>query len=425
MVAADPAEVAGLAVVGLCRQAAQQAGRQQQANNEPASGKTDAVVVRRKWQNLLSGWLSCYHLHKSKGGRSNKRAQKCEFYCKPEGIAAVQLQEDMLDGRVDKRKVALDSWVSEQLGHEVVGETASADASFRRYFRYSDANRTLIGMDAPPEQEDCRPFVQIAGTLEQAGLHVPHILASDYTRGFLLLSDLGRSTWLPQLDEADANNKATAFFADAIEALITLQQASVADLPRYDQALIERELALFPDWYLAKERKLDFTPTQQKDWQALCSVLTDNMLAQSQVFVHRDYMPRNLMVSEPNPGVIDFQDAVAGPIGYDPVCLFRDAFLSWPEDKITDWLRQYYDKGIAAGLPLPAQFNEFKRQADLTGVQRHLKVIGIFARICHRDGKPKYLQDVPRFFRYLRTQAAAYDELAPLARLLADVALTD
>ncbi len=326
-----------------------------------------------------------------------------------------QLQEDVLD----ERKQQLDAWVSQQLGGSLCGVSASSDASFRRYFRYRPAGQdSLVAMDAPPPQEDCRPFVSIAEQLHEAGIHVPRIIASDLQRGFLLLSDMGTQTWLPEINTDNADE----WFAQAIDVLVRMQQTPPDRLPRYDRALIERELALFPDWYLARECQQSFTAAQQADWQALCELLVGNMLQQPLVFVHRDFMPRNLMVSDPNPAVIDFQDAVAGPIAYDPVCLFRDAFLSWPVDKVSEWLTQYWRKGRQAGLPLPDNVSDFKRWADWTGVQRHLKVIGIFARICHRDGKPHYLQDVPRFFAYLQRQAAAYTELAPLQRLLDDLA---
>lgn len=326
----------------------------------------------------------------------------------------MQLQEDVWAAR----KQRLDNWVSAYLGEQVIGAAASSDASFRRYFRYAAAGTSLIAMDAPPPQEDCRPFVDIAQRLLSAGLHVPHILAADIDAGFLLLSDLGYATWLDILDNANAD----AHFEAALDLLIELQQVSYEGLPAYDEALIARELALFPDWYLAHERCCELNAAQQADWQQLCALLTTTMLEQPQVFVHRDFMPRNLMQSTPNPGVLDFQDAVAGPIAYDAVCLFRDAFLSWPEARVDDWLERYYHKGRLAGLPLPDKLDTFQRWADFTGVQRHLKVIGIFARICHRDGKPRYLADVPRFFRYLEQQVARYDELAPLGRLLQQLA---
>lgn len=323
----------------------------------------------------------------------------------------MQLQEDVLD----TRKQALDAWVATQLGEKVNGTPASSDASFRRYFRYQVTNKSYVAMDAPPEKENSEPFVRIAKQLAKAGIAVPHIYACDLQQGFMLLSDLGTQTWLHLLNEQNADE----LFRLAINTLVNIQQTPVDGLLAYDDALVRRELALFPDWYLAHERKLALPLALEKDWQQVCDLLVNNMLQQPRVFVHRDFMPRNLMVSEPNPGVIDFQDAVVGPIAYDPICLFRDAFLSWPAERVYVWLQYYYEQGLKAGLPLPTSFAEFKRWADLTGVQRHLKVIGIFARIYHRDGKAHYLKDVPRFFDYLRSPIASYDELQPLARILA------
>lgn len=269
-------------------------------------------------------------------------------------------------------------------------------------------------MDAPPAQEDCRPFIAIAGLLAEAGVHVPRIIAQDLERGFLLLSDLGRQTYLDVLTEANAD----ALFEPAIDALIAWQRASRPGvLPEYDEALLRRELALFPDWYLARHLNLTLTGAALASWQQLCDRLVENALAQPRVYVHRDYMPRNLMLSTPNPGVLDFQDAVYGPIAYDPICLFKDAFLSWPEARVEAWLRRYHERAAAAGLPVPA-WPQFQRDAALIGLQRHLKVLGIFARINYRDGKPKYLADTPRFLRYAQTAAQAEPMLAPLAQLL-------
>ncbi|MDX1802557.1 MAG: phosphotransferase [Alcanivorax sp.] len=315
----------------------------------------------------------------------------------------------------DVRKRALDLWVSDFLGSEVTGEVASADASFRRYFRYRHGDDSLIAMDAPPEQEDCRPFVDIAGRLQQAGLHVPKILHQDLTQGFLLLSDMGTQTWLTALNEVNAD----AWYRAAMDCLITQQlHADAAGLPVYDEALLQRELELFPQWYLFRHREMVVTGALRQRLDRVFDVLIEAALAQPQVFVHRDFMPRNLMVSQPNPGILDFQDAVSGPLTYDVISLFKDAFISWPEPRVLGWLREYHDKARGAGLPVPADFDVFLRDCDLMGAQRHLKVIGIFARICHRDGKPRYLGDVPRFFAYLRTVIARRPELAELEWIL-------
>ncbi|HRL94662.1 MAG TPA: phosphotransferase [Pseudomonas sp.] len=296
--------------------------------------------------------------------------------------------------------------------------SASSDASFRRYFRWEGGGRTLIVMDAPPPQEDCAPFVKIAGLLAQADVHVPQILAADLAQGFLLLLDLGRHTYLDVITAENADE----LFAAALNALLQFQQLPLSDgLPVYDDALLRRELQLFPDWYLAKHLRLTLNAEQEATWQRICSVLIDSALAQPQVLVHRDYMPRNLMLSSPNPGVLDFQDAVYGPVTYDVTCLFKDAFLSWPPERVRGWLEQYWQQAQTAGIPVQAQLEDFLRASDLMGVQRHLKVIGIFARICHRDGKPKYLGDVPRFFAYIHEVLARRPELAELGELLASL----
>jgi len=291
---------------------------------------------------------------------------------------------------------------------------ASSDASFRRYFRWQAVDRSLILMDAPPPQENCRPFVEVAGLLAEAGIHVPEVLAQDLQRGFLLLGDLGRQTYL---DVIDADN-ADALFADAIRAMLAFQALPTTALPHYDEALLRRELQLFPEWYVQRHLGHSFSPAQRQLWERSCQLLVDSALAQPTVLVHRDYMPRNLMISEPNPGVLDFQDAVIGPVTYDITSLFKDAFLSWPEERVQGWLQGYWEAARAAGIPVQDSFAEFQRASDLMGLQRHLKVIGIFARICHRDGKPRYLADVPRFFAYIDTVLARRPELAELRELL-------
>ena len=320
---------------------------------------------------------------------------------------------------VDERQLALNHWVAAQLGvSDISGEPASADASFRRYFRYHHGGGTVIAMDAPPPQEDCRPFVAVAELFGRAGAHVPKILARDFERGFLLLSDLGGQTYLDVLTPDNADD----LFADAIEALLCIQSASRqqpeltggALLPGYDEALLRRELALFPEWYLGRHLGLAPDALPEAALARLSDQLVKRALAQGQVIVHRDYMPRNLMLASPNPGVIDFQDAVFGPISYDPVCLFKDAFISWPLERVEGYLYQYWSAARDRDLPVPADFDTFRVDCDWMGVQRHLKVLGIFARICYRDGKPHYLTDAPRFVAYLREVAERYDELSAL-----------
>ncbi|PTU74938.1 aminoglycoside phosphotransferase family protein [Pseudomonas mangrovi] len=301
-------------------------------------------------------------------------------------------------------------------------QPASSDASFRRYFRWQHEDRSLIIMDAPPPQEDCRPFVKVAQMLAGTGLNVPQILAADLDQGFLLLSDLGRQTYLDVIDQSNAE----ALFRDAMQALLALQQVPQdADMPRYDEALLRRELQLFPEWYLQRHLGLNLSATQLERWEQTCALLIDSALAQPSVLVHRDFMSRNLMLSEPNPGVLDFQDAVYGPVTYDITCLFKDAFLSWPEERVQGWLSDYWQLAREAGVPVQASLEQFLRASDLMGVQRHLKVIGIFARICHRDGKPRYLADVPRFFAYIQAVLSRRPELDALAQLLAELPVSE
>ena len=326
----------------------------------------------------------------------------------------------------DVRLKLLENWLDQQLPGLVAKHgwgsvpaatltSASSDASFRRYFRWQGAGRSLIVMDAPPPQEDCAPFVKVANLLAEAHLNVPQILAADLERGFLLLNDLGRQTYLDVINEDNADE----LFTDALQALLAFQQLPMtAPLPSYDDALLRRELQLFPEWYVQRHLGVEFSEQQQALWQRASQLLIDSALAQPKVLVHRDYMPRNLMLSEPNPGVLDFQDAVYGPVTYDVTCLFKDAFLSWPEVRVSSWLEQYWQQALETGVPVQPVLDDFLRASDLMGVQRHLKVIGIFARICHRDGKPKYLGDVPRFFSYIDAVLARRPELAELAELL-------
>ena len=295
---------------------------------------------------------------------------------------------------------------------------ASSDASFRRYFRWQGEGRSFVVMDAPPPQENCKPFVDIAAMLAKSGINVPKIYAQDLARGFLLLNDLGNQTYLDVIDGENAD----ALFKDALQALLALQQLPMDEpLPSYDVALLRRELELFPEWYVKRELGVAFDARQQALWQEVSDLLIDSALAQPKVLVHRDFMPRNLMLSEPNPGVLDFQDAVYGPVTYDVTCLFKDAFLSWPQARVEGWLKDYWQQAANLGIAVQAQFDDFLRASDLMGVQRHLKVIGIFARICHRDGKPRYLADVPRFFSYIEAVLARRPELALLGELLASL----
>lgn len=311
----------------------------------------------------------------------------------------------------------LNEWLNQALqGKPYHLTTASADASFRRYFRvHLDDGDTLIAMDAPPPQEDCRPFVKVAGLFEQAGLNVPKVLAQDVENGFLLLSDLGTQTFLDVLNEDNAD----VLFRDAIDALVTWQLVSKPGvLPEYDEALLRRELSLFPDWYVARHLNIELSESQRSTLENAFSTIVRYNLAQPSVYVHRDYMPRNLMISSPSPGILDFQDAVYGPISYDAASLFKDAFISWEEERVLDGAIRYWEKARKAGLPVRPDFGDFYRDFEWMGLQRHLKVLGIFARINYRDGKPKYLADTPRFMNYVRQVCVRYGELKPLLRLL-------
>jgi aminoglycoside/choline kinase family phosphotransferase len=318
---------------------------------------------------------------------------------------------------VDPRLARLTRWIAGPLdGVPCTLVPASADASFRRYFRATlDDGRSYIAMDAPPEHEDCRPFVHVAALLRGAGVHAPEVVAQDLEQGFLLLGDLGTVTYLDAFTEENAS----ALMRDAIAALVKWQLATrPGELPPYDAALLRRELGLFPEWYVGRHLGRSLDAGQSAAWDALCEGLVRSALAQPAVYVHRDYMPRNLMVCDPNPGVLDFQDAVTGPITYDIASLTRDAFLSWEEERVLDWAARYWEAAKRARLPVDPDFAEFWRSMEWMGLQRHLKVLGIFARLSHRDGKARYLADTPRFVSYARAAARRYAALAPLARLL-------
>src|SRR4051794_26291153 len=325
------------------------------------------------------------------------------------------LEFSMIHG--DVRRAALRRWLEAQFpGAPFALAPASEDASFRRYFRATlDDGRTFVAMDAPPDKEDCGPFVRIAQLLHDAGVHAPRVHGQDLGAGFLLLSDLGTRTYLVELNDASAD----ALMADATEALVRWQLATrPGELPPYDEALLRREMNLFPEWYVARHRRKTLSAAQAQALESIFAHLVKSALAQPAVYVHRDYMPRNLMLSDPNPGVLDFQDAVIGPITYDVVSLMRDAFISWDEAHVLDWSVRYWEKAKRANLPVERDFGEFWRALEWMGLQRHLKVLGIFARLNYRDGKAKYLADTPRFLGYARPVVRRYRELAPLSRLL-------
>ena len=314
------------------------------------------------------------------------------------------------------RTLPLDDWLRACLDGEPFSLTpASEDASFRRYLRVTTSAGTRIVMDAPPQHEDCRPFVRVAQLFRQAGVNVPEVLAEDVENGYLLLTDLGSTMYAQALNDSSA----APLYDAATNALVRIQLASRPEmLPPYDRALLLRELRLFPDWYVAKQLGVSLSAAQSEALGAAFELILANNLAQPSVYVHRDYHSRNLMVTEPSPGIIDFQDAVYGPITYDLASLFKDAYISWEEERVIDWVLRYWEKAKAAGLPVDPDFGAFYRDFEWMGVQRHIKVLGIFARLFHRDGKDRYLRDQPLVMAYLRRACERYTALSPLLRLL-------
>ncbi len=336
-----------------------------------------------------------------------------------------------------ERHAAFTQWLNAQVAVHGVQPTtlraASADASFRRYFRVDTSAGSCIVMDAPPDKENCQPFVHVARLMQDAHLLVPRILAWDEPQGFMLLDDLGTQTMMEVIDptQSQANH---GLYMRAIDALLAWQQASRPGvLPAYDEALLTRELSLFPDWYLAQHCGVQLDPQQRDMLARTFQTIVQRNLAAPTVYVHRDFMPRNLMMprdpSEPRLGVLDFQDAVYGPVSYDIASLMRDAFLSWDEDFVLDITIRYWERARKLGLldhdGWSQDFGEFWRAVEWMGLQRHLKVAGIFARLTLRDGKPKYLADAPRFIGYIRSTASRYSELTTLLRLIDKVEGTE
>jgi aminoglycoside/choline kinase family phosphotransferase len=302
---------------------------------------------------------------------------------------------------------------------DVVPKPASGDASFRRYFRLHSARQSYIAMDAPPEQEDCKPFIRVAGYLEAMGLNAPRVLEANLDSGFLLLSDLGATQYSQKLrDDPDSS---ASMYEDALRALTVMQERGAAFqslLPPYDEELLRFELSLFHDWLCQKHLNIEFGNDDEADWQQLCDLLVSNALDQPQVFVHRDYHSRNLMFTEQdNPGILDFQDAVEGPLTYDLVSLLKDCYVKWPQQQVIDWAHAFYG---ATDVSLRKQLdeNQFMRYFELMGVQRHLKAAGIFARLNHRDGKPDYMNDVARTLSYVAELGPRYEELNYVVQLI-------
>jgi len=322
----------------------------------------------------------------------------------------------------DSRLAQLSQWVQEDLGLAGSGiAPASVDASFRRYFRVTRGTDSYIVMDAPPDKEDSAPFLKVARMLGGMNLNVPIVLARDMDRGFLLLSDLGSRQYLDELSAADAADR---LYADALAALRTMQTADAAmsgDLPRYDRALLMREMELMPEWFLRRHLKMTIDAQERAMLDASFENLVRAAASQPATFVHRDYHSRNLLVTaQDNPGILDFQDAVWGPVTYDLASLLKDCYIAWPPSRVRAWVLQYRENLLEAGFALPAGADEFMRWFDLVGLQRHIKVLGIFARLFYRDGKSQYLKDLPRVLDYARDTASSYAETAPFAAFIAE-----
>jgi aminoglycoside/choline kinase family phosphotransferase len=317
---------------------------------------------------------------------------------------------------------SLTAWVQSQLPeHTFTIEHAASDADFRSYWRATlDDGSTRIVMDAPPDKMDTMPYARVREVFSM--VNVPQILAHDPGQGFMLLEDLGKVTYLAALQHDPSETTARALLLEAIDTLIELQLGSQAGvLPEYDEALLTREMNLFPEWFAAKELNKPFKFAQKQSWNAITRLILERVLVQPKVYVHRDFIVRNLMLTSGRPGVLDFQDAVYGPISYDLVSLLRDAFIQWDEEFVLDLVVRYWEKAKKAGLPVPAAIDDFYRDFEWMGVQRHLKVAGIFARLWHRDGKDKYRPEIPRFLSYLKKTCRRYQELAPLYQLIVEL----
>jgi hypothetical protein len=326
-----------------------------------------------------------------------------------------------------ERLERLTAWTRQVLPDPLLSlSPASADASFRRYFRAVTASGSFVVMDAPPSHEDCRPFLHVARLFRAAGANTPEILAENLAEGFLLLSDFGNTTYLTALNERTADR----LYRDANQALIQIQLASrPGELPEYDAELLLREMRLFPDWYIGRHLNIALSDEQRAVMESAFAAILANNLAQPKVYVHRDWHSRNLMLIEPrsephsetNPGVLDFQDAVYGPITYDLASIYKDAYIHWEEARVLDWTIRYWEAARKAGLPLSGDFGEFYRDFEWMGMQRHIKVLGIFARLYYRDGKYGYLKDMPLVMAYLRKACGRYNGLGDFMRLLDEI----
>jgi N-acetylmuramate 1-kinase len=359
-------------------------------------------------------------MNAARTGKAMDKMHRLSRYTWAAAFAVGEWSSMGLPDASDSRLAELSRWVFDDLGFAGAGiEPASADASFRRYFRLSRGGDTYIVMDAPPEKEDLGPFLSVGRTLLEIGLNVPVVLAKDPKRGFLLLSDLGKRQYLDEL-VAEAADR---LYADALGALCVMQTSeneTVRDLPPYSHALLMREMELMPEWFLRRHLGLQVSAAERGMLDRLFETLAQSALAQPAVFVHRDYHSRNLLVTtDDNPGILDFQDAVWGPVTYDLVSLLKDCYIAWPAPQVRAWTLQYREQLLSKGFPLGTSESEFIRGFDLVGLQRHIKVLGIFARLYYRDGKSQYLKDLPRVLRYTRDAAADYAETAEFADFIA------
>ncbi len=297
---------------------------------------------------------------------------------------------------------------------------ASSDASFRRYYRLNAASGTAIVMDAPPQQEDCRPFIHVTGLLAQAGLNVPAILAQDLQQGFLLLTDLGEQTYYQAIQAGLDDTRLQRLYRDSIAALVRMQHASTQGLPHYDAERLSQELTVFPEWYAQRHCQVQLGETDQSVLHDAFTALIEDNARQPSVLVHRDFHSPNLMVGQAgqNPGIIDYQDALVGPLTYDIASLVMDARTTWEEPQQLDWAIRYWEAARAAGLPVHADFADFHRAYEWMGLQRNLRILGVFARLSYRDGKHHYLDHMPRVNAYVRQVAGRYNVFRPLVRLL-------
>jgi len=332
-----------------------------------------------------------------------------------------------LNSSDDTRLSALKQWLASLAAEHRLDldslSPASSDASFRRYFRLQGKSGSVIVMDAPPDREDCRPFLQVTKTLHQAGVNVPQIFAQNLEQGFLLISDLGRQTYYQAVLSGLADDALQQLYRNAIAALVQLQQSDMSGLPRYDQERLLAELQLFPEWYVTRHCGAQLTQAEQTMLQKVFSELAADAAAQPIVLVHRDYHSPNLMLCERpeqgrNPGVIDYQDALAGPITYDLASLVMDARTTWEEPQQLDWAIRYWQAAREAGLPVPVDFADFHRAYEWMSLQRNLRILGVFSRLSYRDGKHHYLDHIPRVQGYVRQVAGRYGTFAPLLRLL-------